>query len=277
MKDLLAVATLVADECGSATQFALALAHASDAHLTALVAEIEPGVPSPPVEPDNMQGSIESGKALSARERLTKMASLVQGAATAKGVQCTILLEESSSSPLREVLIRNAQVRDLVTLDVYGPLRDPRLNLIQAVLFNTGRPIVLVPPAAGTSVDGKILIAWDATRSAVRAVHDALLLLIRAREVIVVSVTDDKEIHEPYSGNDLCRYLNRWKINAHFEIAKRGSTTIGAALLDYAHRIKADLLVMGGYGHAFERQLMFGSATRDIFQSTLRLPIFLSH
>jgi nucleotide-binding universal stress UspA family protein len=108
-------------------------------------------------------------------------------------------------------------------------------------------------------------------------VHDALPLLRRAREVVVISVTDDKEIRVLNSGTDLCRYLNRWDINARFETATRGSVAIGVALLDHAHRIKADLLVMGGFGHPLERQIMFGSATQDILRSALKLPVLLSH
>jgi nucleotide-binding universal stress UspA family protein len=278
MKDLLTVPTLHSEnELGSAAQFALALACSFGAQLTALITEIEPGLPSPPIEPDNMQGGVEARKPLSASERLTRIASLVQGAAALAGVPFAMLREERGSSSLRKVLIDNACVRDLVTLDVLGPLRYPRQGLVEVVLFGTGRPIILVPTAAGSLIDERILIAWDATRSAVRALHDALPLLKLAREVVAISVIDDKEFRESFSGKDLCRYLHRWDIDAHFEIAKRGSLTVGAALLDRARRIEADLLVMGGFGHGFERELVLGSATRDIFQSAIELPILLSH
>jgi nucleotide-binding universal stress UspA family protein len=278
MKELLTVPTLHSEnELGTAAQFTLALARSFGAHLTALITEIEPGLPSPPVEPDIMQGGVEGHKSLSASERLTRIASLVEEAAALAGVPCAMLQEERGSSSLRKVLIDNACVRDLVTLDVFGPLRYPRQGLVEAVLFGTGRPIILVPTAAAPLIDGRILIAWDATRSAVRALHDALPLLKLAQEVVVISVMDDKDFQESFSGKDLCRYLYRWNIDAHFEIAKRGSLTVGAALLEYARGIEADLLVMGGFGHAFERELIFGSATRDIFQSAIELPILLSH
>jgi nucleotide-binding universal stress UspA family protein len=90
-------------------------------------------------------------------------------------------------------------------------------------------------------------------------------------------VIDDKEFRDAVSGEDLCRYLRRSDIDARFESARRGSVNVGAALLTCARRIEADLLVMGGFGHAFERELMFGSATREIFQSAIDLPILLSH
>lgn len=278
MKDLLTVPTLHSEnELGSAAQFTLALARSFGAHLTALITEIEPGLPSPPIEPDNMQGGVEAPESLSPSERVARIASLVQEASALAGVPCTILQEERGSSSLRKVLIDNACVRDLVTLDVSGPLRYPRQGLVEAVLFSTGRPIILVPTAADSLIDGRILIAWDATRSAVRALHDALPLLKLAREVVVISVIDDKDFQESFSGKDLCRYLYRWDIDARFEIAKRGSLTVGAALLECARKIEADFLVMGGYGHAFERELIFGSATRDILQSAIELPILLSH
>jgi hypothetical protein len=158
---------------GNAAQFTLALARCFGAHLTALITEIEPDVPAPPVEPDNMQGGVETRAPLLASERLARITSLVQEAAALAGVPCAMLQEERGSGSLRQVLIYNACVRDLVTLDVSGPLRYPQQGLVVAVLFGSGRPIILVTAAAGSLIDGRILIAWDATRSAVRALHDA--------------------------------------------------------------------------------------------------------
>jgi nucleotide-binding universal stress UspA family protein len=250
MKDLLAVITPISgDAPGCATNYALALAGVSGAHLSALIVEFEPDSTASPV------GNMQATRSVSATERLTRTTELIQAAAKLANVPCS-LLPKGHSRSLRDVLIDNAQVRDLVIIDVQGPLRHPAV-----------RPIV----------EGRALVAWDATRSAVRALHDALPLLIRAREVVVMSVTDDKEFQATHSGEDICRYLGRWDIHSRFEPVKRGSQNVGDILLDGAARIKADLLVMGGFGHPREREFVFGSATRDVFQSNLEVAVLLSH
>jgi nucleotide-binding universal stress UspA family protein len=162
-------------------------------------------------------------------------------------------------------------------VDVYGPFQYPRKDLIDGVLFGSGRPVVLVPPNIRAFAENRIVIAWDATRSAVRAVHDALPLLVRAHEVIVVTVVDDKVFPTPHLGNGLCRYLAKWNVDAKFNAIKRRTQNIGMSLLKFAQHGDADLLVMGGFAHAFERTLMLGSATQDIFGAGLEIPAFLSH
>lgn len=107
--------------------------------------------------------------------------------------------------------------------------------------------------------------------------HDALPLLLQARDVSVVSIIDDKTLSIPATGESLCRYLGRWNVSARFNAINRESLDMGTALLAYARRIDANLLVMGGFAHGFERELMLGSATRDIFRTSLEIAVILSH
>jgi nucleotide-binding universal stress UspA family protein len=277
MKDLFAVVTPVlasGDTPPHSASYALALAALSGAHLSALVSEVDA---ASPIEYDNIRGGNVITKSGFMTERLTRTRELIQAAAKLTNLTCSFLAAEDRSRSLRDVLVDNAQVRDLVIFDVEGPLRHPRQGLVEALLFGSGRPLILVPRAARPVAEGVALVAWDATRSAVRALHDALPLLIRAQEVAIVSVTDDKEIPAARSGEDICRYLGRWGINSRFDPVKRGSQKVGDALLDCAAQMKADLLVMGGFGHAREREFLFGSATRDVFQSNLEVAVLLSH
>lgn len=95
--------------------------------------------------------------------------------------------------------------------------------------------------------------------------------------MVVVTVADDKELRAVRSGDKVCRYLSRWGVQARFELLQRGSRNVGDVLLGRAAEIEAALVVMGGFGHAREREFLFGSATRDIFQSTLQTAVLLSH
>jgi nucleotide-binding universal stress UspA family protein len=277
MKDVLAIiAPVFAETPEPAADYAFALAGQRGAHVTALITEIEPDSPARMIEPDLMQGGSELAKPLSTKERVARTVELVQATASRADVACTVIAEFRSAA-LREILIDTAQVRDVVVIDVRGPLRHPRQGLVEAVLFGSGRPIILVPPGLRAPPAERALVAWDGTRSATRALHDALPLLIDAKEVVVASVVDDKELRISRSGDEVCRYLDRWGVQARSELLRRASRNVGDVLLSRAAEIEAALVVMGGFGHATEREFLFGSATRDIFRSTLEASVLLSH
>jgi nucleotide-binding universal stress UspA family protein len=272
MKDVLALLSPTpGDQLSAGAHYALGLARAHGALLSALIAEIEAYSPNLPPEPDNVQADNAT------IEQLARTAALVLSAAKLANVSCEILAAGNQVVSLRERVIDCAQVRDALIFDVYGPLQSPRKDLVDGNLFGSGRPVVLVPQSTRAFAQDRILLAWDATRSAVRAVHDALPLLIRARDVTIVSVIDDKTFSTSDSGDALCDYLARWNVDAKFSAINRESTNIGTTLLAYAQRTEADLLVMGGFAHGMERALMLGSATQDVFRTSLEIPVFLSH
>ena len=260
MKDILAFLSTSTrrDNLSGGAHYAIALARMYGAHLSALIADVEADLYDRPPEPDIRQAERTITKPTSSSERVAWMAKLVQSAATDASVSSDILHAEDPSVSLRERIIHCTQVHDILIIDVRGPLESPRKDLVEAALFGSGRPIVLVPPSSPVLPENRIVIAWDGTRSAVRAVRDALPLLVGAREVLVVSVIDDKPFSTPDSGNALCRYLARWHVDAKFSTIHRETLNIGTTLLAYARRAGADLLVMGAFGHGFERSLMLG-------------------
>ena len=279
MKDLLAI---ISSGSGKALAqpgtYSLGLAAHMASHMTAIIAEIERFNPAAELEPDNMLGDSRPVTSQALAERLEQTADLVRSEARRAEVSLTILEHaDNSPYPLREIVTSSAQVRDLSILGVHGPLTYPRQGLVEAVLFGSGRPVLLVPPGAPTFSGRMVVVGWDATRSAARALHDALPLLTKARKTVIISLSNDKVFRLPESGPEVCRYLERWGIDASFDAPKRKQEKIGNELLLHAKRLKADLLVMGGVGHAREREFLFGSATRDIFQSHLELPVLMSH
>ena len=279
MKDLLAIIPSGSGKTlAQPGTYSLSLAARMGSHVTAIIAEIERFNPAAQLEPDNMQGDSRPVTSPALAERLGQTADLVRSEAHRAEVSLTILEHaDNSPYPLREIVTSSAQVRDLSILGVHGPLTYPRQGLVEAVLFGSGRPVLLVPPGAPAFSGRMIVVGWDATRSATRALHDALPLLTKARKAVVISLSDDKVFRLPESGPEVCRYLERWGIDASFDAPKRKQDKIGNELLLHAKRLKADLLVMGGFGHAREREFLFGSATRDIFQSHLELPVLMSH
>ena len=279
MKDLLAIIPSGSGKTlAQPGTYSLSLAARMGSHVTAIIAEIERFNSAAQLEPDNMQGDSRPVTSPALVERLGQTADLVRSEAHRAEVSLTILEHaDNSPYPLREIVTSSAQVRDLSILGVHGPLTYPRQGLVEAVLFGSGRPVLLVPPGAPAFSGRMVVVGWDATRSATRALHDALPLLTKARKAVVISLSDDKVFRLPESGPEVCRYLERWGIDASFDAPKRKQDKIGNELLLHAKRLKADLLVMGGFGHAREREFLFGSATRDIFQSHLELPVLMSH
>ncbi len=279
MKDILVFLSPSAgkDDLSGGARYAIGLARLYGARLSALIAEIEADLADLPPEPDIRQAGSAPRKQTSPIERAARTAELIQSAAADANVPCDILQAENPSVSLRERVIHCTQVRDILIMDVRGPLDSPRKDLVEAALFGSGRPIVLVPPGTPALPENRIVVAWDGTRSAVRAVHDALPLLVGAREVLVVSVIDDKPFSTPHSGDALCRYLARWQVNAKFSTIHREALNVGATLLAYAQKSDAGLLVMGAFAHGFERTLMLGSATRDVFEARIAIPVLLSH
>ena len=281
MKDILVFLppSVCRNELSRGAHYAVALARMYGAHLSALIADIdiETDFGDLPPEPDIRQVGTAVSKPTSSSERVARTAELVQSATTDANVSCDILQTDNESTSLRERMIRCTQMHDMLVVDVRGPLDSPRKELVEAALFGGGRPIIFVPPNTPVVGHDRIVIAWDGTRSAVRAVHDALPLLVKSREVLVVSVIDDKLFPTPHSGHALCRYLTRWDVDAKFSTIHRETLKIGTTLLAYARRADADLIVMGAFAHGFERALMLGSATRDIFEARIDLPVLLSH
>jgi nucleotide-binding universal stress UspA family protein len=277
MKDLLAIVTPVSENTLERSAiYALSLARHMRARMTVMIATIEQ-FPAALSDPDNMQAYSGLSQQPSPDERRARTADLVRTEARRAGVDYEILSETDYSPSLGQMVTAAAQVRDLTMLGVHGPLAYPRQGLVEAAMFGSGRPLLLIPQTAQPFSSGVIVIGWDATRAAVRAVHDALPLLIEAEKVVIASVSGDKELPVLASGPAICRYLEQRHINASFNALTRQHENIGEDLLSHAQSLGANLLVMGGFGHAREREFLFGSATRDIFQSHLAIPVLLSH
>jgi nucleotide-binding universal stress UspA family protein len=261
---------------GHTAAYAIDLARITGAHLTALIVDEGFIGKASQMESDTSQGDFVAAM-LVTPNRLARTADLFKAAASLSGVECDVQLTSSGAADFRERMIGCAQVRDLSVFDVQGPLKYPQLSLVEAVLFGSGRPLVLAPAGTRPILNGRVLFAWDASRSAVRALHDVLPLMSGSREVIVLSILDDKGTFDLHSGEQICLYLARWGIGARFHPIRRGGEKVGLLLIDFAKRLGASAIVMGGFGHPREREFIFGSATRDVFQSHLEIPVFLSH
>ncbi|WP_211475150.1 universal stress protein [Collimonas humicola] len=169
---------------------------------------------------------------------------------------------------------------DLLVLGQSAPSDQSGVNAdtVPYVVINSGCPVLVVPDASAHAKTGsRVLIAWNGSIEARRAVHDAIPLLKRARtvEVAVFNPKSPANIHGQLPGADISLYLARHGINIDVkeEVVK---TDIGEALLSLAANLNSDLLVMGCYGHSRFRETLLGGVTHTILKS-MTLPVLMSH
>jgi nucleotide-binding universal stress UspA family protein len=182
-----------------------------------------------------------------------------------------------------EVVARRARMADLVVLpqaDPDHPLPPAARHLVEDVLMSVGRPLLLVPFAGRFDTIGtNVLVGWNGTREAARAVHDALLLIEPTAKVTVLTVERGRFRAEPTEmpGADIAEHLARHGLNVSAaRTATDGSIADSDALLSYSSDIGADLLVVGGYGHSRARELVLGGVSRGLLQH-MTLPLLMSH
>ncbi|MBV9827095.1 MAG: universal stress protein [Alphaproteobacteria bacterium] len=149
----------------------------------------------------------------------------------------------------------------------------------EQVVLGCGRPVLVVPYAGNFVEIGKrVLVAWNATREAARALHDAMPLLERAEGVTVIEVDPPGSIAGVVrlTAEDVAAGLSARGIAATAETETAGDISVDDLLLSRAADRGVDLLVMGGYGHSRLREFVMGGVSRGIFQH-MTVPVLMSH
>lgn len=148
--------------------------------------------------------------------------------------------------------------------------------LPEELALTVGRPVVVVP-RFGTfeRIGRRALVAWNGSREATRAVHDALPLLQRAEQVTVLSIDPEGDT-ERLPGGDIARHLARHGVTVRAATITGTDVAVGDLLLSYAVDHDIDLIVMGAYGHTRLRELVLGGATRTLLRH-MTVPVLMSH
>lgn len=174
-----------------------------------------------------------------------------------------------------------ARYADLVVIgqdNAADPTIGTRPNFSEEVIVHAGRPVLLVPYAGHfDSVGSDVLVAWDASREAARALTDALPLLKDAQLVRVVIVGGHPSLdgHGDEPGADVALFLARHGVTVEV-VRAAASTDIAGVLLTRAADFGSDLIVMGGYGHSRFREMLLGGVTRAMLEA-MTVPVLMSH
>jgi len=181
------------------------------------------------------------------------------------------------SGQIGETLASECRTADaIIGTRLYGhDLANP--EILETVLFESGSACLLAPPKMAPASYDTVLIAWNNSSQAARAVLSALPILQKAKNVIIVMVHkhEPPEYQQEAPGADIAIHLSRHGISAEIEHLS-GWHNPAEALLEEAKNRSADLIVMGGYGHSRFREWVLGGVTRDVLTSAT-IPILLAH
>ena len=276
-KDILLTLTSYPDPTpASVAEEAVSIAAILGAHLAAIACEVHVEVPGHFLSGAiaNVPGII-AGEAEKSRKNARDMLATFDEAAKRAGILHETYLEKCPTFAVPDLLVDYARLRDLTIVPVPESYDQ---WYAETVIFGSGRPTLVLPQTARSRPFelGTVALAWDFSRSAARAVSDALPLLEKAKTVRIVTVTNEKKLDTKRSSEELAKNLARHGIDVVLDKVDADGRRIGEVLEAYTVSHRADVLVMGAYGHARWREFILGGATKSLL-SKPPLPILFSH
>jgi nucleotide-binding universal stress UspA family protein len=245
----------------------------ADAHLTAVFLEIEPD----PIA--TADGYICGDVWDRIVEDLAKAARETAAALERRPWSRRIAMRELRTRPsvMGEDVAAISRCADLTVFRRLGETDDDavRSELFQAALFKSGRPVLLAPSNWYGSIGQRVLIAWSGKRESARALADAGPFIETAAQVTVATIATRNQSGSS-SAEAIAAHLARHGAKADVRSASPKGGDEAAALLDIARAVDADVIVMGGYGHARATEFIFGGMTRELSR-TSPIPLLMSH
>src|SRR5215468_5247803 len=275
IKDLVVNLT-VSTRQDPAAHFAVSVAAAFGAHIAGIAFAYDPVV-TPTVMDGLSAGWLNAQRTenhAAAREAVDRF----EAAAKREGVSAEHRIIEASLGKAPNLFGRIARRFDIAVVGQTDPERMlPDDLLIEAALFESGRPTVVVPyiQKEGLKLD-RVLVCWDGSRSAARAIADSLPFLKRGKFIEIVIIASSSGNADELPGADLGQHLARHDLNVEVKRLVAADIDVSNAILSYAADCSADFIVMGGYGHSRLREFVLGGATRGILQS-MTLPVLMAH
>lgn len=145
---------------------------------------------------------------------------------------------------------------------------------METALLSAGRPLLIVPKTLPDGIGHQVAVAWNGKIESARAVSAALPFLRSADQVMVL--TAETSATDAAAGRRIAEYLTWQGIDPALTLLKPGSKPVGEAVVEKAVELKADLLVMGGYGHSRMREMILGGVTRYVLNHA-GLPVLMTH
>jgi nucleotide-binding universal stress UspA family protein len=248
------------------------------AHLSLLVLGVAPPPPASPygvVSNDLWAGEIRDGQ-----DEVQARAAEIEARLGASGLSVSVEGQFIDRGTVPSLAARGARYADL-------SLVTPRVESFEAmqswvldgVLFESGRPALLLPPGEVRFPEAEtVMIGWNASVAASKAVMDAIELMQKAKAVhaVLIDPVPSFDGHGPEPGADLATYLGRHGISATVHRLPREGKSTGELLRRTATDLGADLVVMGAYSRSRLRERFLGGTTTDTIKSAAR-PVLMAH
>ncbi|MEZ5788249.1 MAG: universal stress protein [Xanthobacteraceae bacterium] len=259
-----------------ATDYAISVAQTFNAHITGVAFLYDPvispgvmdGITASWIEAQRGEGQAIAQAAIDRFEQ----------AAARNGLSFRHRIIEATLGGATDLFGRIGRRFDMVVVGQSEPDHlAPSDMFIEAALFESGRPAIIVPyiQKEGMKLD-RVIVCWDGSRTAARAMGDAMPILTRAKAVDIVIVATGRAKSDEIPGADIGHHLARHGINVDVKRIVAEDVDVPNTILSYAADVSAELIVMGGYGHSRLREFVLGGATRDILNS-MTVPILMSH
>ena len=255
------------------TDFAISMAMKLQAHIRGQIYAIEPdvgfsGLSGVPAD------ILQANRAALAKEAEQAVKAFADAAKRAK-VQVTIDSVRTTLNRATDTFAQQARVHDVtvVTQSAKG-LEHVGDVFAEAALVSSGRPLIVVPKSGSQEFSvSRVMVAWDGSLYAARAVALAMPLLAQARKVEVVVVGDKARV-QASRARELVSNLERYGVDV--ELTTRNDADHAETIAREAKSASASLLIMGGYGHSKLRQFVFGGVTRHMLRDA-KLPVLMAH
>lgn len=262
------------NEPGMALPYALSLAKLADAHLTVQAAAARYAIPYSALN--------DFGRDLVSAEnrRIAGLAEQIAAEARAEaafaGIACAVESPQLSYASLRQRFLAHARVHDLAIVDAETHALDIDRGLIEAALFESGRPLLIVPPGHAAFNGRHILIGWDGSAGAARAVADALPFLRAAEAVEILCVVGEKDLSNTVPGADLATHLARHGVRVSLSTSCEGKNRdVDDIIRDTALALGSGLIVCGAYKRSRLSEWVLGGVTASLLRNC-PLPLLMA-
>lgn len=263
------------DSCVDRLTCAIELARAHEAHLVGLYAVEIPALPG------YVQPALSSDILQMYRQPYFEQAQIAkvhfEAMTNAAGISAQWRCVEDNAA---QAMAAHGRYTDLVMLgQATGDVRGPADYLVERVILDSPKPVLVIPcTTVKATIGTRIVVAWNGSREAVRAIDAAMPLLVAAREVDVVAVNSQTKSAEqaPIPAADICHHLARHDIKAEARELLGTDREAAEIILKWAGDQGSDLLVMGAYGHWRISEIMLGSMTGRVLNSAA-IPVLLAH
>lgn len=262
----------------SVIEDAVSFAASLGSHIAAIACETRVQIPGHvgvvPRSVVNIGGMI-AAEAQKSRKNAQDLLIKFDAAAEKNGVAHETILDRCLTYEVPDLFVEYARLHDLTIASVPESYDQ---WYAEAIIFGSGKPTLVLPERTHPHFTklNTVVVAWDFSRAAARAIADAIPILEKARSIRIVTVLNEKNIDSKRSAEELAKSLSHHNVDVVLDKIEAKGHSIGEVLNSYTLSHNADLLVMGAYGHSRLREFILGGATKSMI-SKPPLPILFSH